>query len=314
MKYRPMQAKISFFIPAYNCAKTIIESIDSIMQTNFTDGDEVIIVDDCSCDDTYKVIRATKEIYPILNIIRHSRNKGGGATRNTAVENAKHNLLFCLDSDNVLKKNSIHPLKQFFINEDADVASFQSLHFFSKSIQEIDYIWTLKAGVFPKELALSKELTPGSSGNYLFTKESWLKAGGYPEYSGALDTWGFGIQQLLTGSKFVVLGNSYYYHRLLENSYYMRDAFRRQKSISMRATQILIPYFDQIDDHDINYILSKKNRNNWYSKLDQRPLKIVTYKKNKIYDGSGLYEKGLKKTFGDMLRSVKQRLRTLFSF
>jgi len=35
---------ISFFMPAYNCAETVAESVESIMSTNFCQGDELIIV------------------------------------------------------------------------------------------------------------------------------------------------------------------------------------------------------------------------------------------------------------------------------
>ena len=43
---------ISFFIPAYNCAKTVTESVISILETNFQEGDELIVVNDCATDNT----------------------------------------------------------------------------------------------------------------------------------------------------------------------------------------------------------------------------------------------------------------------
>ena len=36
---------ISFIIPAYNCQDTLAETIDSIFNNNFTNGDEVIVPD-----------------------------------------------------------------------------------------------------------------------------------------------------------------------------------------------------------------------------------------------------------------------------
>lgn len=302
---------ISFFIPVYNAENTIIESIESILVSNFIDGDELILVNDCSTDKTPEVISKYAEKYPSIKIINHIRNKGGGAARNTAIENAKNNLLFCLDSDNVLENNSIEPLYQYLSTCNAEVASFQSLYYFSKSIKEVDYVWTLKAGIFLKEIALTNELTPGAGGNYLFTKKSWVKAGGYPEYSGALDTWAFGIQQLLSDSKVVVLENSYYYHRLLENSYYIRDAWEKRKAISIRATQILIPYFDQIHENDINYMLSRKHRNNWFNRLDKRSIRIVENKKDKIYDGLEVKKIISYNGFIKTLKKVKQKINSI---
>ena len=49
-------SKISFIIPAYNCADTLIESIESIFNGNFEVDDEVIIVNDASTDKTLEVI------------------------------------------------------------------------------------------------------------------------------------------------------------------------------------------------------------------------------------------------------------------
>ena len=46
---------ISFIIPAYNCAKFLPDTINSIFNGNFTAGDEVIIIDDASTDKTLKI-------------------------------------------------------------------------------------------------------------------------------------------------------------------------------------------------------------------------------------------------------------------
>src|ERR1700753_4278088 len=140
--------KISFFIPAYNCSKTIAEAVGSILETNFTDGDELIIVNDCSTDDTYETLSHLKTKYPVINVITHHRNKGGAAARNTAVENAGHELLFCLDADNVLTPSSIAPLKKYLTDNNADVASFQYQHFFNADKSSPVYIWELPEGEF----------------------------------------------------------------------------------------------------------------------------------------------------------------------
>jgi glycosyltransferase involved in cell wall biosynthesis len=87
---------ISFFIPAYNCATTVAESVESIMADNFNDGDELIIVNDYASDNTAEVLLSLKAKYPLINIITHKRNKGGAAARNTAVENATNDLYFAL--------------------------------------------------------------------------------------------------------------------------------------------------------------------------------------------------------------------------
>ncbi len=292
-------SNITFFIPAYNCSQTIKEAVESIILTNFHSGDELIIVNDGSSDQTGDILNGLKSKYPCITIINHNRNKGGGAARNSAVEASSNELLFCLDSDNVLEPASVQVLKSYLLNNNADVASFQNLNYFSKSISEITEVWKLSAGIFTTRDAFSEAFSPGAGGNYLFTKPSWVRAGGYPEFAGSLDTWGFGIRQLLTGSKFMVMEDTGYYHRLSENSYFLRDAWNRQRSISLRATQILIPFFDQILDEDIDYILSKKHRYSWLENLSKRPLRMTeipkknpAFEKNAIKPISSLTQKG----------------------
>ncbi len=266
---------ITFFIPAYNCSKTIAESVDSIMETNFADGDELIIVNDCSNDNTAEVLQKLKEKYPAITLINHNRNKGGAAARNTAVENAKHELLFCLDSDNVLAPLSIAAIKKYLIENKADVASFQYQHFFLDDKYKPSYIWPLPEGEFDNSIYLSGGNTPGQHGNYLFTKQSWLKAKGYAEGSGALDTWTFGLRQAITGAKIIVLKDSFYYHRLdYNNSYWMRDAETNLWSVSEKATYALFPFYDILDEDFINYMLGK-GRYYWFYTLKWKPIKLV---------------------------------------
>ena len=51
---------ISFFMPAYNSEKYIEEAVRSIMDTNFLDGDELVICDDCSNDITREILYTLK--------------------------------------------------------------------------------------------------------------------------------------------------------------------------------------------------------------------------------------------------------------
>lgn len=264
---------ISFFIPAYNCADTIEESINSILETNFTDGDELIIVNDCSTDNTREVLDEIKSKNPVIRVIDHKRNKGGASARNTAAENSLNALLFCLDSDNVLEENSIQPLKDKLIDDSADVVAFEEMRFFNTANpRETNFSWkSLPLTTLTDYMADNKN--PGSGGNYLFTKRSWEKAGGYPESAGSLDTWGFGFMQLASGCKVVALVGSYYFHRYGIDSYFVRDL--RKRNMSLTALQLILPYHYLISPADLDYIMSRKNRYTWFDNYHLRPIKII---------------------------------------
>lgn len=264
---------ISFFIPAYNCEHTLQESVESIIQGNFNDGDELIIVNDGSIDQTDQVLQRLKEKYPgKITTLKHSRNKGGGAARNTAIEHSKYRVLFCLDADNILVPGSIQRLKEFMLNSEADAASFHEVHYFIDSINNVPNKWIYKLGIVSLSDQLSSHQIPGSSGNYMFTKESWLRANGYPEHSGALDTWGFALRQLATGTKMVVMPNSFYYHRHGLESYWIREC--KKGKTDLTALQLLIPYLDLISETDVDYIFSREGRNSWFLNLERRPIRL----------------------------------------
>lgn len=264
---------ISFIIPAFNCEKTIGESIRSILNSNFQTGDEIIIVNDCSTDNTKKIIEdIQKNNSDKVIIISHDKNMGGGAARNTAVKYAKNDLIFCLDSDNILEPKSIEPLKQMLLNDISHgAAAFQKVKYFKNDIKNITHEWLYIDNIVFLKDALCGHNNPPSSGNYLFTKKSWQMAGGYPEDVSALDAWGFGIRQLATGSSVLILPNFGYYHRHGHTSYWIRE--NNAKTLSIKARSILLPYFDKILIDDVTYL---ENSSNWFDKINIRPIRVAT--------------------------------------
>lgn len=263
---------ISFIIPAYNCAGTVSETVSSIMAGNFSEDDEIVIVDDGSSDETPAVLRELESHFSRIRVVSHIRNKGGGAARNTAAEHARNDLLFCLDSDNVLVPESVPKLKKFMLQRKADVASFQALHYFKETVDTITHRWVFKSGEISLADSLAGGISPVSSGNYLFTRQSWLRAGGYPEHAGALDAWGFGFRQIATGSRMAVMPDSFYFHRYGHDSYWCREF--REHNPSLVALQLIVPFIDLFDEKDVDFITGRKGRKTWFSNLKNRPLRV----------------------------------------
>ena len=263
---------ISFIIPAFNCENTLTETVESIFDENFIDGDEVVIINDNSTDRTIDVIKNLINRYNKKIIyFSHSENRGGAAARNTAVMKSKNNLIFCLDSDNILKKSSIDMLYNKLKNENADVASFQSLWYFNNDVNKIIKIWNFKIGMVTLADCLSSWIVPISSGNYLYTKKSWSEVGGYVEGSGALDAWSFGLNQVAMGLKFVVLENTGYYHRIGHQSYWTRDS--RKGNLSEKGAIILLKIKNLLSDDSIKYLESDFGRTNWMKELEKNRIK-----------------------------------------
>ncbi len=266
---------VSFITPAYNCAETVRETVESIFNGNFSTDDEVIIINDCSTDNTSEVLAELQAQYPAIRILNHHVNKGtAAASRNTGIEQSNNDLIFCLDADNVLVPGSVPKLKEHLLAMKADAAAFGEMHVFVHATRAINYKWVFQAEITLAD-ALAGFIWPGPSGNYLFTKQSWLKAGRYFEptlINQTIDSWGFGISQLGTGAKMVTLPNTYYLHRQGINSHYVREHSRGNQSLA--ALAVLFPFLDMIHDDDVNYIMGCKGRYTWFADLEKRTLRM----------------------------------------
>ncbi|MFA7192126.1 MAG: FkbM family methyltransferase [Candidatus Paceibacterota bacterium] len=275
---------ISFIIPAYNCERTIRESVNSIIDTNFESGDEIIIVDDKSTDNTLDILKEIASSNSSIKIIENEKNLGGGSTRNTAVKNSKNDLIFCLDSDNILEKNSISILREKLIQTDSDIVSFGEIHFFNEKTEEITHKWKYKNKTTEIRDFFNSSHIPPSSGNYLFKKESWQKSGGYPEFAGALDTWGFGFRQIANNAKMIIVPNTYYFHRHGHQSYWIR--YSKNSQLSNVAYQIIKQYEEKINPKILKFI--KNNPYEWFNytnsnyKIKKMIKKIINGIKHKL--------------------------------
>ena len=70
---------ISFIVPVYNGGQTLEESLNSIVNGNISDLDEIIIVDNASTDNSSLLIKNYCERYSFIHCIRHNINKGSAA-------------------------------------------------------------------------------------------------------------------------------------------------------------------------------------------------------------------------------------------
>jgi glycosyltransferase involved in cell wall biosynthesis len=297
---------ISFIVPTYNSAGTVRQTVKSIFDGNFEAGDEIILIDDCSTDNTPGVLEKMQESQASIRVLKHNQNRGTGAAgRNTGIECATHDLLFCLDADNILAAESLTGLWRRMRTADADVAAFGELRFFRTRPDEVTHTWVFKESVSLSD-ALSGPVWPGPSGNYLFTRESWERAGRYHEpylENRSVDSWTFGIRQLATGSKMVTLPGTWYFHRYGQQSQYVKNERRGNQSLA--ALIGLIPLLDVLDEQDVEYLFSRNGRYTWYAKLHEHPIRVKSRQEGK--DGQIHYLEAFNRRSG--LRGLKSALK-----
>lgn len=102
-KQQTMIRKLSIIIPAYNEAKTIYLILDKIKVVQLENNieKEIIIVDDCSTDNTKEEIQNYISQNKKLNIryFEHTKNKGKGAALHTGIKKARGEYLIIQDAD-----------------------------------------------------------------------------------------------------------------------------------------------------------------------------------------------------------------------
>lgn len=107
---------VSVIIPVYNVAPYIEQCLQSVLSQTFNDL-EVLIVDDCGIDDS--IVRCEKFIanndlsVKGWKILRHVKNGGLSAARNTGLDYAKGEYIYFLDSDDWIEPNAI----ELMVNE-----------------------------------------------------------------------------------------------------------------------------------------------------------------------------------------------------
>ncbi len=87
---------VSVVIPTHNRANLVVRAIKSVLSQTFEDF-ELIVVDDASSDNTEKVVKRFQD--PRINYVRHQKNIGAPATRNTGIRMARGAYIGLLDDD-----------------------------------------------------------------------------------------------------------------------------------------------------------------------------------------------------------------------
>jgi glycosyltransferase involved in cell wall biosynthesis len=116
---------LSIVIPAYNEGPTIHRILNKVKAVQLTDGmrKEVIIVNDCSRDNTEESIMAYKTANPDLPIsyYRHEVNQGKGAALHTGIRMATGNYVIIQDADLEYDPEEYNILLKPILNDFADV-------------------------------------------------------------------------------------------------------------------------------------------------------------------------------------------------
>ncbi len=115
---------ISFVIPCYRSGNNIIQVIEEIKTTMQIKPEyeyEIILVNDCSPDDTFKTLKRLAEDNKQVVAVDLAKNKGQASATMCGLRLAKGDYIVCGDDDGQTPFNTLFDLKRKLDDEDFDV-------------------------------------------------------------------------------------------------------------------------------------------------------------------------------------------------
>jgi glycosyltransferase involved in cell wall biosynthesis len=178
---------VSVVIPTYNRAKTIEKTINSILNQTYTNI-EIIIIDDCSKDNTEQIINEKFSNIKSLKYIKHEINKGGNAARNTGIYNSRGEYIAFLDSDDEWLNTKIEKQMNKMIKNKKCGLVYTYCANVDLDTNKITSYFGNESGKNPFEKLLCENFI-GSTSSILCTKDALLQVGMFDETLPSCQDW-----------------------------------------------------------------------------------------------------------------------------
>ncbi len=109
----------------FNTAKFMPRCMETLLEQDIPQSEyEIILVDDCSPDNSLEMAREYATQYKNVRVCTHEKNKGLAAARNTGLDAAQGQYLCFVDPDDYIEKNSLASLLKQMDNEHLDMLRF----------------------------------------------------------------------------------------------------------------------------------------------------------------------------------------------
>lgn len=161
-----MECIISIIVPAYQVEKCLDRCVESILNQTYKHL-EVILVDDGSTDKTASICDSWAEKDQRVKVI-HKVNEGPSVARNAALEIARGDYIYFVDSDDYIDPNLCENVLNVMLKESADIVVFNGMRV-NEHGQEIFITDDIVPGAMDQETALA-ELMGERLSHFLWNK------------------------------------------------------------------------------------------------------------------------------------------------
>jgi len=185
----PPSALVSVVIPAYNCARTIRQTLESALTQEDAEL-EVIVVDDGSSDATVEIVEAIPD--PRVRLVRQS-NAGPAAARNTGTLQARGTWVAYLDADDLWLPHKLRT-QLAVLSSRPDVLAVQASAYIVDD--QLNVLW-LNRCTQPENLLLSFlrfQNLPNAPSSWIVAREKLLEIGNWDAELAILEDWEFSLR------------------------------------------------------------------------------------------------------------------------
>lgn len=120
---------VSVVMPVYNSSCYLHSAISSVLSQSYSNL-ELIVINDCSADDSLYLIKKYESRDKRIIVIENSTNRGAAFSRNLGVRKARGKFLFFLDSDDFMSPNFIESNVDFICRNNCEMV-FSNYYRFS---------------------------------------------------------------------------------------------------------------------------------------------------------------------------------------
>ena len=159
-----MNRLISIILPVFNRRIIVLDTIKSILRQSYKNF-ELIIVDDCSTDGTFELLKKIYKNEKKIKIFTTKKNSGTPAhPRNLGITKSKGNIICFCDSDDLWEKDKLESQLKYLKNKDTIVST--AAKYFSKNYKSSSLVnWSRR---FIQKIIINKINNKGFQWFYLY--------------------------------------------------------------------------------------------------------------------------------------------------